>query len=150
MMAISFWTNFDWQGALLGLLWAALFYAGLTLLQRFLNRARIFKQISTSLNLLFLFSALNLFLAEPLGRLHPYVVNCIWAAVLFFLVYIGIGLLDFFLLYLLVRWRKRTPVPIVLRDVGRWFLSLVALVFVVKGVFPQANVNVFAVSSIVI
>lgn len=149
-MAISFWTNFDWQGTLLGLLWAALFYAGLTLLQRFLNRARIFKQISTSLNLLFLFSALNLFLAEPLGKLHPYVMSAIWAVVLFFLVYIGIRLLDFFLLDLVVRWRKRTPVPIVLRDVGRWILSLVALVFVVKLAFPQANLNVFAVSSIVI
>jgi len=146
----QFWTNFDWQGTLLGLLWAALFYAGLTLLQRFLNRARIFKQISTSLNLLFLFTALTLFLAEPLGRLHPYVVSSIWAAVLFFLVYIGIRLLDVVLLDLVVRWRKRTPVPMVLRNVGRWLLSLVALVFVVKLVFPQVNLNVFAVSSIVI
>ena len=146
----QFWTNFDWQGTLLGLLWAALFYAGLTLLQRFLNRARIFKQISTSLNLLFLFTALTLFLVEPLSRLHPYVVNSIWAAVLFFLVYIGIRLLDFLLLDLVVRWRKRTPVPIVLRDIGRWLFSLVALIFIIKVVFPQANLNVFAVSSIVI
>jgi small-conductance mechanosensitive channel/CRP-like cAMP-binding protein len=146
----QFWTNFDWQGTLLGLLWAALFYAGLTLLQRFLNRARIFKQISTSLNLLFLFTAMTLFLAEPLGRLHPYVVSSIWAAVLFFLVYIGIRLLDVVLLDLVVRWRKRTPVPIVLRDIGRWLFSLVALIFIIKVVFPQVNLNVFAVSSIVI
>ncbi len=146
----QFWTHFDWQGTLLGLLWSALFYGGLTFIQKFLNRLKIFKQISTSLNLLFLFSALNLFLAEPLGRLHPYVMSAIWAVVLFFLVYIGIRLLDVFLLDLVVRWRKRIPVPIVLRDIGRWLLSLVALILIIRVVFPQVNLNVFAVSSIVV
>ena len=146
----QFWTNFDWQGTLLELLWTVLFYAGACFLQRFLNRLKIFKQISTSLNLLALFAAMLLFLSEPLGRIHTYVASTVWATVLFFMVYIAIRLLDFFLLDLVVRWRKKRTVPIVLRDVGRWLLSLVALVFVVKLVFPQANLNIFAVSSIVV
>jgi small-conductance mechanosensitive channel/CRP-like cAMP-binding protein len=149
-MGSHFWTNLDWHATLLSLFWAALFYAGLTFLQRFLNRIRFFKHFSTSLNLLFLFLALLLFLAEPLGRLHPYVLSTIWAAVLFFLVYIGIRLLDVFLLDLVVRWRKRAPVPIVLRDIGRWLLSLLILFFIIKVVFPRVNLNIFAVSSIVI
>lgn len=146
----QFWTRFDWQGVLLGLLWAVLFYGGLSFLQRFLNRLKFFKLFSTSLNLLFLFLSLHLFLAEPLGRLHPYVQSIVWAAVLFFLVYIVIRLLDVLLLEVIVRWRKRAPVPIVLRDIGRWLLSLVILFLIIKVVFPQVNLNVFAVSSIVV
>jgi len=149
-MMTRFWTQFDWGGTLLGLLWAVLFYAGACFLQRFLNRLKIFKQISTSLNLLALFSAVLLFLSEPLGRIHAYIVSSVWAAVLFFMIYIGIRLLDVFLLDLVVRWRKRTPVPIVLRDIGRWVLSLAILFFIIKIVFPQVNLNIFAFSSIVI
>ena len=45
---------------------------------------------------------------------------------------------------------QKPPVPLVLRDIGRLGLALIALVLIVRGFFPEVNLNVFAVSSLVI
>jgi len=40
--------------------------------------------------------------------------------------------------------------PLVVRDLGRWGLALIALVLIVRGFFPGVNLNVLAVSSLVV
>jgi small-conductance mechanosensitive channel/CRP-like cAMP-binding protein len=55
-----------------------------------------------------------------------------------------------FLFDVLAKWQKRPQVPLLLRDIGRWILSLVALILVIRGFFPGVNLDVFAMSSLVV
>jgi len=136
---------------LMGLLWAVLLYAALTLAQRlFLKRIKILQQTPVALNVLFLLLAASLFLSKAIARLHADAPNWNRAALLFMAVYLSIRLLDHWIFELIMPRRKRAPVPIVLRDIGRWLLSTVALFVIIRTLFPSVNLNILAVSSIVV
>jgi small-conductance mechanosensitive channel/CRP-like cAMP-binding protein len=136
---------------LLSLLWALLLYAALTLLQRFfLKRVTILRHMPIALNILFLLLSVNLFLWKALSKLHADAANWNRAALLFMSVYLAIRLLDYWVFELILPRRKKTPVPIVLRDICRWLLSTVALFVIIRSLFPDVNLNVLAFSSIVV
>ena len=122
---------------LLSVLWALLLYAALTVIQRFfLKRITILKQAPIALNMLFLLLSINLFLWQALSKLHTDAANWNRAALLFMSVYLAIRLLDFWVFELILPRQKKTPVPIVLRDICRWLLSTVALFVIIRSIFP--------------
>jgi small-conductance mechanosensitive channel/CRP-like cAMP-binding protein len=131
-----------------GLLFVA--YLCVTLAQRFLSRRHVFREIELQLNLLVLVCLAGLFLAPIFEHLPSYVGTAVRAASMFLGVSIGLKLLDLLLVDRLMRWRNKPPVPLVLRDLSRLALALIALVLIVRGFFPEVNLNVFAVSSLVI
>jgi small-conductance mechanosensitive channel/CRP-like cAMP-binding protein len=63
---------------------------------------------------------------------------------------IGLKLLDLLFFDRLPKWRNQPQVPLVLRDIGRWILAVVALMLIVRSFFPGVNLNVLAVSSLVV
>ena len=125
-------------------------YLGFTLAQRFLSRRHLFRQIELQLNLLVLVLLAVLFLGPVLDQVHHYVGRAFRAAAVFLGVSIGLKLFDMLVFDRLTRWRKKPPLPLVLREIARLGLALVALVLIVRGFFPEVNLNVFAVSSLVI
>ena len=125
-------------------------YLGFTLAQRFLSRRHLFRQIELQLNLLVLVLLAVLFLGPVLDQVHHYVGKTFKAAAVFLGVSIGLKLFDLLVFDRLTRWRNKPPMPLVLRDIARLVLALVALVLIVRGFFPEVNLNVFAVSSLVI
>jgi small-conductance mechanosensitive channel/CRP-like cAMP-binding protein len=125
-------------------------YLCVTLAQRFLSRRRLFHQIELQLNLLVLVSLTGFFLAPVFALLPEYVGTAVRAAAVFLGVTIGLKLLDLLVIDRLARWRKKPPVPLVLRDLSRLALALLALVLIGHAFFPQVNLNVFAVSSLVV
>jgi small-conductance mechanosensitive channel/CRP-like cAMP-binding protein len=134
--------------ARLGLLLAAylLFTAG----QRFLVRSHLFRQVDLPVNLLVLVLLALLLLGPVLGQMNPHVRDALKAAAVFLGVTIGLKLFDLLFFDRLPQWRRKPQVPLVLRDIGRWVLALVALVLIVRGFFPGVNLNVLAVSSLVV
>lgn len=147
---MNYHEQFEMQSFLLSLLSATIFYGLLSLLQRFLRKLSVIRKIGIPLNLMFLFIGVETFLWIYLKMIHYYVEQSVKGLMIFFIVYVGIRLLDLLVMDFLVVLKKKTPVPVVLRDIGRWILSLVALVIVLKWVFPNVNLNIFAVSSIVV
>ena len=125
-------------------------YLCFTVAQRFLFRKQLFREIELQLNLLVLVSLTVLFLAPVFDQMHKYVRDAFRAAAVFLGVTIGLKLFDLLVFDRLSRWRQKPPMPLVLRDIGRLGLALIALVLIVRGFFPQVNLNVFAVSSLVI
>ena len=125
-------------------------YVCVTLAQRFLSRRYVFRQIELQLNLLMLVSLVGFFLAPVLAVLPDYVGTALRAAAVFLGISIGLKLFDLLVIDRLTRWRNKPPVPLVLRDIARLGLALLALVLIVHSFFPQENLNVFAVSSLVV
>jgi small-conductance mechanosensitive channel/CRP-like cAMP-binding protein len=125
-------------------------YLCVTLAQRLLSRRSLFRAIELQLNLLVLVSLVLLFIGPTLDRTNSYVGQAFRAAAAFLGVSIGLKLFDLLVVDRLTRWRKRPPVPLVLRDIARLVLALLALVLIVRTFFPEMNLNVFAVSSLVI
>jgi small-conductance mechanosensitive channel/CRP-like cAMP-binding protein len=125
-------------------------YLCVTLAQRLLSRRYFFRQIELQLNLLVLVLLAGYFLAPVFEHLPDYVGAAVRAAAVFLGVSIGLKLFDLVVIDRLTRWRNKPPVPLVLRDLARLALALLALVLIVRGFFPQVNLNVFAVSSLVV
>ncbi len=140
----------DFSDASLRLLGLLVVYALFTVLQRAWRRFRLLGGIAIQLNLLVLVLLTLAFLAPVLVRLHRYVHDGLASAVLFMGVVISLRILDVLFFDNLAQWRKRPPAPQVVRDIGRWILSLLALVWIVRAYFPGVNLNVLAVSSLVI
>jgi len=128
---------------------ALLVYAVFSLAQRYLRRVPTLKAAALQLNLFVMAVALMLFLSAPLARLHPYVLTGVQAAAAFLAVSIGLRLADGLYFGLVAPRRQQAQVPVVLRDLARWALSLLALVLVIRTFFPTLNLNVLAVSSLV-
>jgi small-conductance mechanosensitive channel/CRP-like cAMP-binding protein len=63
---------------------------------------------------------------------------------------VGAKVLDVVCFDLVARWRKKRQVPLVVRDIGRWAITLVAGVMIVRAFFPGVNLNVLALSSLVV
>ena len=125
-------------------------YLCFTVAQRFLSRKQLFRGIELQLNLLVLVSLALLFLGPVLDQMHKYVWDAFKAAAVFLGVSIGLKLFDLAVFDRLSRWRQKPPMPLVLRHIGRLGLALIALVLIVRGFFPEVNLNVFAVSSLVV
>ncbi len=125
-------------------------YVSFTLFQRYLRRFRLLSVVALPLNLLVLdILLLALFVPVVAGIGLPLESLCAAAAV-FLGITLGLRILDVLVFDVLARWRKRPLVPLVVRDIGRWTLSLIALVSIVRGFFPGVNLNVLAVSSLVV
>ena len=135
-----------WRGIAATLLAYVLF----SLLQRYLSRYPILKAVSLQLNLFVLALALMLFLSDPLARIEPGVLTGVRAAAVFLALVIGLRLGDRLYFEVVAPLRRRAQVPVVLRDLSRWTISLVALVLIVRAFFPTLNLNVLAVSSLVV
>ncbi len=135
----------------MNLLWALLLYIGLTLIQRFfLKRIKVLQRSPIALNILFLLLPVNIFLWDTLAVLHEDAPFWSLAILLFFAVYLGIRFLDYWVFDLVLPQRRQVPVPVVLRDICRWLLSVIALFVIIRSLFPNVNLNVLAVSSIVV
>ena len=130
--------------------WLVASYLLFVLAQRFILKQPLFRRIAIQLNLLVLMLLLMLFLKPLLLRMHPYVGDTVLAASVFLGVMIALKLCDLFFFDLLAQWRNKPQVPLVVRDIGRWAVAAVALVMVVRAFFPGANLNVLAVSSLVV
>ncbi len=132
----------------LGALFAV--YLILTLAQRFLSRKHLFHTVELQLNLLVLALLVLLFLGPVLDQMNSHVGDAFRAVAVFLGVSIGLKLFDLLVFDRLVRWRKKPPVPLVLREIGRLGAALIALILIVRGFFPDVNLNVLAVSSLVV
>jgi len=130
---------------------AVMLYTALTLIQRLLiKRVKVLRYSPVALNILFLLFSVNLFLWDELSAMHEDAANWNIAALLFMVAYLSIRLIDYWVFELVVKSRSKAPIPVVLRDIFRWILSTVALFVIVRAIFPDINLNVLAVSSIVI
>jgi small-conductance mechanosensitive channel len=143
------WGTFQIGDWFIGLLSTLVAYVIFTVLQRFFNRYYFPKAIAFQLNLLALACFALLFLTSQLAGLHRYVFSTVQAAAVFMLIVIGLRAIDIFFFDQLRRWRHQAPVPFVVRDIGRWALSLIALVFLIRYFFEGVNLDVLAMSSIV-
>ncbi len=120
------------------------------LVQRFLARHHFLRSVSLQLNLLVLALLVLLVMRPVLDQMHSNVRGTFKAVAAFLGVTIGLKLADLLFFDRLPRWRKKPQVPLVVRDIGRWVLAVVALMLIVRGFFPGANLNVLAVSSLVV
>jgi small-conductance mechanosensitive channel/CRP-like cAMP-binding protein len=118
--------------------------------QRFWVKHSLLRSVSVQLNLLVLTLLALLCLGPLLSRIHPDVATGIGAAALFFGLMIGLKVVDVLVFDVMARWRQRPPAPLVVRDIGRLVISLLALVLIVRAFFPGVNLNVLAVSSLVV
>lgn len=125
-------------------------YLVFSLAQRVLSRQPVFKSVGMQLNLLVLMLLVLLFLKPVLLQMHPHVATAIMAATVFFGVVVGLKLFDVLFFGVFAQWRNRPQVPQVVRDLGRWAVAAIALVLIVRGFFPGLNMNVLAVSSLVV
>ena len=142
--------EFNLKDAALRLGALVVIYLCFTVAQRFLGRKRVFREIQVSLNLMVLATLAVCFLGPFLDQMHNYVGDAFRAVAVFLGVVVGLKLLDLFFLDWLMRWRQMPPVPLVLRDLGRLGLALLALFLILRAFFPQVNLNVFAASSLVV
>lgn len=120
------------------------------LVQRFLLRHALFRSLGLQLNLLVVVLVVLVVLSPVLARMHGYLRSGLEALAAFLGVTIGLKLFDIIVFDWLPQRRKKPQVPIVLRDIARLVLSAVALVLIVRAFFPGVNLNVLAVSSLVV
>lgn len=123
----------------------------LAVLYRLLHRrSRLLGSSPIAMHVVFILLPLYLFLSEPLSRLHARIPLMLLAALLFMGVHLAIRLLDTWLFDLVISRNRSASVPVVVRDLVRWLLSAVALLVIIRSLFPEVNLNVLAVSSIVV
>jgi small-conductance mechanosensitive channel len=137
---------------LINLLQAALLFGVFALVLRLLRKRSILVQrmplALTSACALF---AAAIFAQETIGSyLHPGAGLALWAALLYISIYIGLRIADIALFEYVIPKRRHVPIPVVLRDILRWILSLTALFISIRIFFPGINFNAFAISSIVL
>lgn len=135
--------------------WAILLYAGLSLAEIFLIRFRVVRRVGIVLNLTFLCWAahlfvINPFLATPGAGSHAWLTRCFELVFLTLAAYAVIRLLDGLIFDVLIQRRKRRAVPVVVRDILRWLVTAAVFFLILRAVFPDLNLNVVAISSIVV
>lgn len=156
MMGLALWTlmqeggRIDSVSLLVRVALLVATYAGFSLAQRLWIRHRLLRTVSIPLNVLVLVLLLLFFLGPILSQCNPLVLDAMLAAAIFFGISLGLKTADVFLFDLMAEWRKRPQVPLLLRDIGRWVLSLLALILIIRGFFPGVNLDVFAMSSLVV
>ncbi len=125
-------------------------YGLFSVAQRFLIRSHLLRRIAIQLNFLVLTLLFWIFLGPVLDILPFKAMRVVHAAALFFGLTVIITALDTFFFDILARWRNRPQAPLVVRDIGRLVVSAVVLILIVRGFFPGVNLNVLAVSSLVV
>lgn len=145
----AWWHSVDWHGIGVFLLKMLAMYGVLSLAQLALRRRQFLRQSAVVFNLTFLFFSALVCIGPPVDGI-PHFRDAVMAGFLFFGFCATIRILDAFLFEVVSRWRNRKPVPVVLRDILRWVVTLVALFFIIRIVFPDVNLNVIALSSIVV
>jgi len=129
---------------------AGILYAFLTLVQRLLHKkVNILSKSPIALNLIFLMFSINIFLIDLLSGINENISKWNIAAILLIASYLAIKIFDLFLFDMLLNRRRKAPVPVMLRDIFRWILVTMAVFIIVRAIFPNVNLNVLAVSSIV-
>jgi small-conductance mechanosensitive channel/CRP-like cAMP-binding protein len=132
----------------LALLLAVLLYLFLAALQRLLRRVTLVRRISVPLNLVFLTWAIQLFLRLSELSVYPQVHLSLRAAQLFLFLYVLIRLLDHLLIDVLLRKERRARIPHLLRDIIRWVLVFVILVWVLNSVLGVNLTPLVATSAV--
>jgi len=143
-------SRFDWRDLAGRVALLLVSYAAFMVLQRFVNRVAVLRRASLSINLFVLSLLILLLLSPQLGELHVAILPGVIVAAIFLAITIALQFLDVVVFTWSARWQRTAPVPIVIRDIGRWLLGVLALVLLVRGFFPGANLNVLAVSSLVV
>ncbi len=155
-MELAVWTlmpggeRIDFVSLLVRIGLCILVYVGVSLAQRYWVRHHVLRTVSVPLNLLTLVLLLTFFLKPILSEFDPLVLNVVFALTIFLVMSIALKAGDVLLFEVMAHWRRRPPVPLLLRDIGRWILSLVALMVIIHGFFPNLPLNVFAMSSLVV
>lgn len=142
--------NGEWYHVLIGVLETIVVYCALTFGQRFLRRFPLVRSMAVALNMVILCGAILLGLGTSLSAMHPLFLDAIMAAWLFFMACVALRVIDALVFGLINWWRQAEPIPIVLRDIGRWFFSMAILFLIIRLYFPMINFNILALSSIVI
>ncbi len=125
-------------------------YAGFTVLQRSLKRVTMLRRARLQINLLVLSLLFLLLLTPQLGQLPHHILTGVTVAAVFLTVSVGLQFLDIVAFDWTARWQRTPPMPLVIRDIGRWLLTLLVLALLVRYYFPGVNFNVLAVSSLVV
>jgi small-conductance mechanosensitive channel len=145
------WAAFQAGDWLIGLVSTLVVYVPFTILQHFiLHRDYFLRTIAVQLNLLVLALLALLFLTPELYALHSYVFSAVQTTAVFLFMVIIIRAVDVLFFDRLRRWRHQTPLPVVVRNIGRWVLSLLVLVVLIRYFFEGVNLDILAVSSIVV
>ncbi len=130
---------------------AVVSYALLFVLYRLLrHRIRLLASSPIAMHLLIVLLPLNLLLSPILARVHARVPLVLLAALIYMCVHLAVRLADAWFFDFILARRKTVSVPVVVRDIFRWLLSAVALLVIIRSLFPDVNLNVLAVSSIVV
>ncbi len=128
-----------------------LFYLCGFLLARLLTvRMPVLSRHPIVVHALVLLAGASLFLELLLPDVPGQVVKWARVGVFFCLMTLALRLLDVLVFELVRPRRGSASVPKVVRDILRWVLSLAGLMVIVRVVFPQADLNVLAFSSIVV
>lgn len=144
-MAGEFWQT----GSMLALKTLGL-YLAFCVCQVFFLRGRLFKALAIWLNLAFLTFSVLLFLGARLEAWQPNILYAVGAAFIFFCLTVLLRVADALVFDHVLLWHGRRPVPVVLRDIGRWILTATAFFLIIRIMFPAADLNVIALSSIVV
>jgi len=114
------------------------------------RRIRLLQRSPIAIHLMMVLLPLNLLLSPMLARVHPRVPLMLLAALIYMCVHLAVRLADVWFFDFILARRKTVSVPVVVRDIFRWLLSAVALLVIIRSLFPDVNLNVLAVSSIVV
>ncbi len=125
-------------------------YAALLVVLRLGQGLSLIRRLSIPINLLGFACIIRLFLGASLGVIHPEVPRVFSSAVVFLTIYLAMRIAEIGVFDVLFIRQGRKPVPIVLRDIGRFVLTAVFLAVIIKAFFPGINFNVLAVSSIIV
>ena len=125
-------------------------YGVFALLQYLGGRRGLLRRVMWGLNLAVFTGAVYFFLGERLAGIHPDLALVFKAAFLFASATVVVQITDWVFFEAFNRWRKARPVPVVLRDIGRWLVMAGLLSLIIRMIFPDVNLNVLAFSSLVV
>jgi small-conductance mechanosensitive channel len=137
---------------LVDLLQALLLFGAFVLVLRLLRkRSMLVQRMPVALTSAGALFAAAIMAQETISRvIHPGASLALWAGLLYMSIYIGLRISDIVLFEIIIPKRRHVPIPVVLRDICRWTLSLAALFLSIRLFFPGVNFNAFAISSIVL
>jgi small-conductance mechanosensitive channel/CRP-like cAMP-binding protein len=130
--------------------WAVMLYAGLSLVELYFLRFRSIRRLGLVLNVFLFFLAACVFLSKGLEKDFLWLSRGIQLGCFGLGAYAGIRLVDGLIFDTMIQRRKMKPVPGVLRDIFRWLMAASAFFLILRGVFPNLNLNFLAISSIVV
>lgn len=91
-----------------------------------------------------------MFLRDALGHLHANLQTGVQTAFVCLLAYLIIRALDVWIFDFLIVHRRQRQVPAVVCDIARWLVVAIAVFFILRQMFPNLNLNILAMSSLVV